>query len=87
MVEWKDDKQKLVDICFQLVLVATSSESFCKKTNPEKAEWVADQLRGCGFDTKPCGSSWGVLVPKDRIEFWGDDKKVRWWGEDERGNK
>ena len=34
MVEQKNDKQKLVDICFQLVLVATSNEAFCKKTNP-----------------------------------------------------
>lgn len=25
------------------------------------AEWVADQLRKCGFDTAPCGASWGVL--------------------------
>jgi len=27
----------------------------------DQANWVAEQLRGCGFDTTPCGSSWGVL--------------------------
>jgi len=27
----------------------------------EVAEWVADQLKQCGYPTKPCGMSWGVL--------------------------
>jgi hypothetical protein len=64
-------EQKLVDICFELVLTATSSvgrgdvpagDWFKNKTNEQKAEWVADQLRICGFDTVPCGACWGLLV-------------------------
>lgn len=30
-------------------------------TIEQRAEWVANQLRGCGFDTHPCGASWGIL--------------------------
>ncbi len=58
------EHQKLIDICFDLVLTITSDphvDIFKKKTNDEKAEWVAKQLRGCGFDTYPVGASWGVL--------------------------
>lgn len=57
----ESNEQKLVNICFELVLVATADKVFCEKTNEEKAKWVADQLRGCGFDTHPRGASWGVL--------------------------
>lgn len=57
----KSNEQKLVDLCFELVLTATQDKKFCKKSNEEKAAWVADQLRKCGFDTKPVGCSWGVL--------------------------
>lgn len=56
--------QKLIDICFQLVLVATDQNHrkfFYTISDEDKAEWVRTQLKGCGFDTKPCGSSWGVL--------------------------
>ena len=58
----RSDEQKLIDICFELVLVATQNKKFCKKSNEEKAAWVARQLRLCGFDTEPMGASWGVLV-------------------------
>ena len=58
----REDKQKLIDICFELVLVATQNKKFCKKSNEEKAAWVARQLRLCGFDTEPMGASWGVLI-------------------------
>ncbi len=57
-------EQKLVDICFQLVLTATDrnfKKDFTRMNVVEKASWVAKQLRECGFDTEPCGSSWGVL--------------------------
>lgn len=59
----KEDIQKLIDICFQCVLVATDDKNFKIKngTDEEKATWVARQLRLCGFDTEPLGSSWGVL--------------------------
>lgn len=58
----RSDEQKLVDICFELVLVATQNKKFCKKSDEEKAAWVARQLRLCGFETEPMGASWGVLV-------------------------
>jgi len=60
-----EDAQKLIDICFECVLVATDTKyTLYKQSNEKKAEWVADQLRACGFDTMPMGMSWGVL--KDR---------------------
>ena len=57
-------EQKLVDLCFELVLTITHKEHaaiFAAKTNEDKAAWVAAQLRGCGFDTAPCGATWGLL--------------------------
>lgn len=57
-------EQKLVDICFQLVLTATSpkhKDNFKDFTPEEMAAWVSKQLNICGFETEPCGASWGVL--------------------------
>lgn len=64
-------EQELIDICFSLVLTATMKPGgditeenlkvFREGTNEDKAEWVAKQLRESGFDTFPCGASWGVL--------------------------
>lgn len=54
-------EQILVDLMFQLVLTSSENEFFSGKLSREKAEWVAEQLRSHGFDTKPCGASWGVL--------------------------
>ena len=57
-------EQKLVDLCFEMVLAVTSkahADAFKVKTNEEKAEWVAKTLKECGFETTPCGASWGVL--------------------------
>ena len=62
--------QEWIDICFSLVLTATTqhpdvSDEFKKKMqsddNDFKANWVAEQLKHIGFDTEPCGMSWGVL--------------------------
>lgn len=67
----RSNEQKLIDICFQLVLAATDDADFCKEDNESKARWVAHRLREHGFDTKPCGASWGVLkrkVAKDKEE-------------------
>lgn len=64
---WKQEKlynQKLVDVCFHLVLTSTSEknkEYFYTKTEEEKAEWVRDQLRYSGFNTHAVGASWGIL--------------------------
>ena len=57
----KTKEQKLVDICFDLVLTATASPKFCGLSNEEKALWVSRSLYLCGFETIPVGSSWGIL--------------------------
>lgn len=59
-----DREQKLIDICFQLVFVATQKENrhyFDQLSTKDIMDWVADQLKTCGFDTCPVGASWGVL--------------------------
>lgn len=53
-------EQKLVDIMFQVAMVA--AEHLHGKTDEEIAEWVRQQLDGCGFPTTPIGSSWGHLT-------------------------
>jgi hypothetical protein len=68
MMVQQSEQQQLVDICFQLVLVATDpkhSHHFRIMSMENKAKWVARQLEGCGFPTEPRGSSWGVLKNKD----------------------
>ena len=59
----KDDVQKLINICFECVLIATDDKypQLKNGTDEEKAAWVARQLRLCGFDTEPMGMSWGRL--------------------------
>lgn len=58
----RSNEQKLVDICFQLALTMRSNRKYFKKlTIEETAEWVARQLKECGFPTTPMGMSWGVL--------------------------
>lgn len=58
-------EQKLIDIMFEMALTMHShSDHFKTQTREQVAEWVAGQLRSCGFDTAPCGSSWAVLKGK-----------------------
>jgi hypothetical protein len=55
-------QQKLIDIMFEIALTCREKSDWLENmTREDVASWVADQLRACGFDTKPCGSSWGVL--------------------------
>ena len=58
-------EQQLVDICFQLISTSwmepKTRRKFVKMGHEKRMEWVAKQLRLCGFDTEPCGCSWGVL--------------------------
>ena len=56
------NEQKLIDICFEIGLTIKSTDKLKAMTHHELAEWIAKQLRECGYDTKPSGSSWGVLV-------------------------
>jgi hypothetical protein len=60
----KDEKQKLVDICFEITITVAKHKSFSKMSTEQLAEWTAKQLRDCGFDTQPVGASWGVLLKK-----------------------
>ena len=58
-----DEKQSLVNLCFSLVLTALDQKDYFDGLDTsQKAEWVANQLRECGFPTLPAGSSWGVLT-------------------------
>lgn len=65
----KEKLQKLIDLCFEIGLTISDTGkdrggndiALHKKSSEEKARWIAQQLRLCGFDTEPVGSSWGVL--------------------------
>jgi len=56
------EKQKLVDLVFQMVLATTDDPVFCKRLRGERMAWVANTLREMGVDTHPIGMSWGVIV-------------------------
>ena len=60
----RSNEQKLVDIMFECVLVRHDPQfraSFDAMSQEQMAEWVAKQLKGCGFPTTAVGCSWGVL--------------------------
>jgi len=70
----EDEKQKLVDLMFSMVLSATNDPVFCKKPRGERMAWVANNLRGIlNIDTHPVGMSWGRIVNKD---FRKDNKII-----------
>jgi hypothetical protein len=63
-------EQKLIDLVFEIAQFSyrwdrsdtDQIEDYYNEGGREKhMEWVAEQLRFCGFDTKPVGPSWGVL--------------------------
>lgn len=61
----KEQNQKLVDICFELVSSLSYNPIWISTVSHEDTMvWVAKQLRECGFDTRPVGLSWGVLKDK-----------------------
>ena len=55
------EQQHLVDICFQIAFTVARDKKLAALPQPQIASWVAGQLKACGFDTIPCGASWGVL--------------------------
>ena len=60
----KQEVQKLIDIIFEIGLTISDKryrEYFDKLEYEELPEWIAKQLKGCGFNTHPLGSSWGYL--------------------------
>ena len=70
----RSNEQKLIDIMFQIAqhsAIYWSSgpqEKYYSDKREEHMAWVAEQLRECGFDTQPIGSSWGSLKePSDLI--------------------
>ena len=52
-IEKATDAQRLVDLCFEIALTIDRTGL---KTDEEKAEWIAKQLRDNGFDTIPIAS-------------------------------
>ena len=59
--QMKSNEQKLIDIMFQIALTIHNDIWFLNKNNEEVCEWIRNQLKKCGFETMPLGSSWGVL--------------------------
>jgi len=57
----ENKQQQLVDIIFQVGLTIKESKMLQEKTVEELAEWIVEQLKLSGFETKPAGLSWGVL--------------------------
>lgn len=61
------NEQKLIDIMFEVAQFSAQYWAGKDKTDyynnrrEKHMDWVAHQLRACGFDTEPRGSSWGVL--------------------------
>lgn len=58
---WTKREQELVDIMFEVLLKTTVDEVFCKLSNEDKAKWLRNTLKNCGYPTEPMGASWGVL--------------------------
>ena len=56
-------EQRLVDYCFEFSILA--AKHLNGKSHEEIAAWVAGNLAEVGFETKPCGMAWGVLVKKE----------------------
>lgn len=66
----KSNEQKLVDIIFEVAQISAyhfgcNEKTYFSKKREEHMEWVAKQLRDCGFNTTPSGSSWGVLIKNE----------------------
>jgi hypothetical protein len=64
MVE-RSREQQLIDILFQIAILTKENKVLQKMDREEYGKWARKQLRGCGFDTFPCGSSWAVLNTGD----------------------
>jgi hypothetical protein len=61
----EEEKQKLINLMFEMVMVTTNDAVFCKRPRGERMSWVANNLRELGYDTHPIGMSWGVLVNEE----------------------
>jgi hypothetical protein len=64
--EHRREMQRLMDVWFSIMATRHSSPYLEKASLATVQIWAAEQLRNCGWDTKPMGLSWGVLVPSDK---------------------
>ena len=62
-------EQKLIDIMFEIVVRFGSNA--LGSSREAKAAWLSSKLKDSGFETKPMGMSWGVLV--DDVRSVGHD--------------
>ena len=56
-----NNEQQLIDMMFTLGMIMRDKSGMRHMTREQLAKWIARNLRDCGFDTEPIGSSWGVL--------------------------
>jgi hypothetical protein len=81
----KSREQELIDILFQIAILTKEHKGLQKMDREEYGKWARHQLRECGFDTFPCGSSWAVLNrPGDPpVEVYEPPKPKDEWKVDE----
>ena len=65
--EQETEKQKLIDIMFEVSLVIKNNKYLSNADNEQVAKWVAKQLKNCGFETQEVGCSWGKLLNKFKL--------------------
>lgn len=56
-----NDKQAILNIMMEVLMMVHNHESFNGKDNEYVAEYAREQLKQCGFPTEPMGMSWAVL--------------------------
>lgn len=54
-------EQKLIDLLFEMVIVAATNPWFDDKNQEEIAEWVRKQLKDNNIEVVPVGASHGTL--------------------------
>jgi hypothetical protein len=59
-----DEKQKLIDICFEIAFFIANNKKLQEMESEFLADWVRRQLKLCGFPTIPTGISYGILTEK-----------------------
>jgi hypothetical protein len=61
----RSEAQRVIDLTFSIAGMISDPayrKQFDALTHQQRMEWVARQLRECGFPTQPMGASWGVLT-------------------------
>lgn len=58
----EDHEQQLVDIMFSIAIMVHCDPRFDKLNSEGVAQYVRDQLRGCGWEVMPVGSSHGIII-------------------------